>query len=98
MFFICSRPSTVPLSRRLRMCAPAAFCRSSGNCPICGIAVPTPRSGGTKFASRCALVEDGDSEVLAVTENFSSNGVLLYADQLLHEGAEVGLILALLAT
>lgn len=44
------------------------------------------------------LVGDGDSEVPAVTENFSSNGVLLYADRLINEGAEVGLILALPAT
>src|SRR5437667_234819 len=44
------------------------------------------------------LVGDGDSEVLAVTDNFSANGVLLYADRLIHEGTEIGLILALPAT
>ena len=47
-----SRACTTPLSRRLRMCAQAACCRSSRNCRRCGIALPNPGSGGTKFVSR----------------------------------------------
>lgn len=43
----------------------------------------------------CVVLGDGGYEVLAVTENFSSDGVLLYADQLIPEGSEAGLILAL---
>jgi hypothetical protein len=41
------------------------------------------------------VLGDGDFEVSAITENFSSDGVLLYADQFIQEGTEVGLILAL---
>jgi len=32
-------------------------------------------------------------EAPAITDNFSSDGVLLYADQLIQEGSEIGLIL-----
>jgi hypothetical protein len=28
------------------------------NCPVCGIALPIPRSGGTKFANGCALLSE----------------------------------------
>jgi hypothetical protein len=41
------------------------------------------------------VLGDGGCEVPVVTENFSSDGVLLYADQLIPEGSEAGLILAL---
>ncbi len=37
---------------------------------------------------------DDGHEVLAITANLSSAGVLLYADQFLQEGSEVGLIIA----
>jgi hypothetical protein len=47
-----SRARTATLSRRLQMCAQAACCRSSRNCRRCGIALPNPGSGGTKFVSR----------------------------------------------
>ncbi len=43
----------------------------------------------------CVVLGDGGCEVPAVTENFSSDGVLLYADQLIPEGSEAGLLLAL---
>ena len=42
----------------------------------------------------CVVLGDGGCEVPAVTENFSSDG-FLYADQLIPEGSEAGLILAL---
>jgi hypothetical protein len=37
-------------------------------------------------------------EVPAITENLSSDGVLLYADQLIREGSELGLIIVVRAT
>jgi hypothetical protein len=39
------------------------------------------------------VVGNGGREVPAITENLSSAGVLLYADQLIQEGSEIGLIL-----
>ena len=39
------------------------------------------------------VIGDGGPLIEAVTENFSSAGVLLYADQLIQEGSEVGLLL-----
>ena len=44
------------------------------------------------------VLGDGGYEVTAVTENVSTRGVLLYADQFVPEGAEVGLILTLPVT
>jgi hypothetical protein len=51
-----SRVCTTPLSRRLPMCAQAAYCRSSRNCRRCGIALPNPGSGGTEFERRSAPI------------------------------------------
>jgi len=39
------------------------------------------------------VIGNGGHEVPAITENLSSAGVLLYADQLIREGSEIGLIL-----
>jgi hypothetical protein len=39
------------------------------------------------------VIGNGGHEVPAMTENLSSDGVLLYADQLIREGSELGLIL-----
>jgi hypothetical protein len=39
------------------------------------------------------VIGNDGHEVAAITENLSSAGVLLYADQLIREGSEVGLIL-----
>jgi hypothetical protein len=39
------------------------------------------------------VIGDDGHEVPAITENLSSAGVLLYADQLIREGSEIGLIL-----
>jgi len=39
------------------------------------------------------VIGNGGHEVAAITENLSSAGVLLYADQLIREGSEIGLIL-----
>ena len=39
------------------------------------------------------VIRNGGHEVAAITENLSSAGVLLYADQLVREGSEIGLIL-----
>ncbi len=39
------------------------------------------------------VVGNDGHEVLAITGNLSSAGVLLYADQLIREGSEVGLVL-----
>jgi hypothetical protein len=41
------------------------------------------------------VLGNGGYEVAAVTENLSSDGVLLYADQFIQEGSQVGLILTL---
>jgi PilZ domain-containing protein len=41
------------------------------------------------------VLGNGGYEVAAVTENLSSDGVLLYADQLIQVASEVGLILTL---
>ncbi len=41
------------------------------------------------------VIGNGGHEVPAITENLSSAGVLLYADQLIREGAAVGLIVVL---
>jgi hypothetical protein len=39
------------------------------------------------------MIGNGGHEVPAIIENLSSAGVLLYADQLIQEGSETGLIL-----
>jgi hypothetical protein len=39
------------------------------------------------------VIGNGGHEVPAITENLSLAGVLLYADQLIREGSEIGLIL-----
>jgi len=39
------------------------------------------------------VIGNDGHEVPAITDNFSSAGVLLYADQLIPEGSEIGLIL-----
>jgi PilZ domain-containing protein len=39
------------------------------------------------------MIGNDGHEVPAITENLSSDGVLLYADQLIQEGSEIGLIL-----
>jgi hypothetical protein len=39
------------------------------------------------------VIGNDGHEVAAITENLSSAGVLLYADQLIREGSEIGLIL-----
>ncbi len=39
------------------------------------------------------VIGNGGHEVPAITENLSSAGVLLYADQLIRQGSEIGLIL-----
>ncbi len=39
------------------------------------------------------VIGNGGHEVPAITENLSSAGVLLYADRLIREGSEIGLIL-----
>ena len=51
-FCMRSRARTTPLSRGHQMHAQAACCRSSRKYRRCGIALPSPRSGGTKFVSR----------------------------------------------
>ena len=40
------------------------------------------------------VIGNGGHEVAAITENLSSAGVLLYADQLIRERSEIGLMLA----
>ena len=50
-----------------------------------------PRIGLQQAVS--LVIGNGGHEVLAITENLSSAGVLLYADQLIREGSEIGLIL-----
>jgi hypothetical protein len=39
------------------------------------------------------VIGNDGHEAPAITDNFSSTGVLLYADQLIPEGSEIGLIL-----
>jgi len=39
------------------------------------------------------VIGDGGLVIAAITENFSSAGVLLYADQLIQDGSEIGLVL-----
>jgi hypothetical protein len=39
------------------------------------------------------VIGNDSHEAPAITDNFSSAGVLLYADQLIPEGSEIGLIL-----
>ena len=39
------------------------------------------------------VIGNDGHEAPAITDNFSSAGVLLYADQLIPEGSEIGLIL-----
>jgi hypothetical protein len=39
------------------------------------------------------VIGNGGHQVAAITENLSSAGVLLYTDQLIREGSEIGLIL-----
>ena len=41
------------------------------------------------------VIGDGGQEVPAIIENLSSAGVLLYADQLIKEGSEIGLMLVI---
>jgi len=41
------------------------------------------------------VIGNDGHEAPAITDNFSSAGVLLYADQLIPEGSEAGLLLAL---
>lgn len=41
------------------------------------------------------VIGNGGREVPAITENLSSAGVLLYADQFIQEGALIGLVLVL---
>ena len=42
---------------------------------------------------RALVIGNGGHEVAAITENLASAGVLLYADRLVREGFEIGLIL-----
>jgi PilZ domain-containing protein len=42
------------------------------------------------------MIGNDGHQVPAITENLSSAGVLLYADQLIQEGTEIGLILVVL--
>ena len=41
------------------------------------------------------VIGNGGHEVPAIIENLSSAGVLFYADQLIQEGSEIGLILVM---
>jgi hypothetical protein len=41
------------------------------------------------------VIGDNGHQVPALTENLSSAGVLVYADQLIQEGSEVGLIVVM---
>src|SRR2546427_10301656 len=50
-----------------------------------------PRIGLQQAVS--LVIGNGGHEGPAITENLSSAGVLLYADQLIREGSEIGLIL-----
>lgn len=43
----------------------------------------------------CLVIGDNGHEVTALTENLSSTGVLVYADRLILEGSEVGLIVVI---
>ena len=47
-----------------------------------------PRIGLQQAVS--LVIGNGGHEVPAITENLSSAGVLLYADQLIREGSEMG--------
>jgi hypothetical protein len=54
-----------------------------------------PRSALQQAVS--LVIGNDGHEVAAITENLSSAAVLLYTDQLIREGSEVGLILVVLA-